>query len=163
MPPRPLARHAITGRVAPRTVDPGELDSFLRDYAARLEFALDIPGEHYSGLSNNDLLAVRQREGRPFADNNATLRRHVRTELQLRFGTARVYPSPLAVEAAARTAILEWILARLNGGLRDVRIKTLNVDYAKTKQAAGYAGQPVGVRTGAWREALTRAHVEITS
>lgn len=159
----PLGRIAAAGRIAPRTVDPGELDAFLRDYAARLAFTLDIPGQHYGGLSNNDLLAVRQREGRPFDANNLTLRRHVRTELQLRFGTARVYPSPLAVEAAARTAILEWILARLNGGLRDVRIKTLNVDYAKTKQRAGYAGQPVGVRTGAWREALTRAHVEITS
>jgi hypothetical protein len=69
-------------------------------------------------------------------------------------------PTVAEVERLQAAAVLEWILKRVDYEVRDVRIPLLTPAYQKRKRAAGFLG-PVGVRTGAWREALMAATVEI--
>jgi len=125
-----------------------------------MDFDFTIPGQHYSGLSNQALLEVRQREGRDFAANNATLRRHVLTELSLALETARRMPSRREVETLAGAIVVGWVVKRLDYKVRDVRIRTLTPAYALAKRRAGYGSMPPGVRTGAFRDDVTeRARV----
>lgn len=138
----------------------GQIEEVIRGLARSLDFRLEIPGTHYSGLTNQQLLDVRIREGRPFDANNATLRRHVGTFLRLALEGARRMPSDAEFEHLMQAAVLEWIIARIDYKVRDVRIRLLTNAYQKRKRAAGFSGPP-GVRTGAWLDAVHRARVVI--
>jgi hypothetical protein len=141
-------------------IDRGEIDRAVRRLTSSLRFRIEIPGTHYSGLTNQQMLEIRQREGRDFAANNRTMRAHVAAFVRIALEGATRMPTVAEVERLQAAAVLEWILKRVDYEVRDVRIPLLTPAYQKRKRAAGFLG-PVGVRTGAWREALMAATVEI--
>ena len=144
-----------------RAATPGEIQAAIRRLTSSLRFRLVIPGTHYSGLTNQDLLLVRQREGRDFAANTAALRRYVGTFLRITLEGARRLPTVAEFEALQSAAILEWILKRIDYEVRDVPIPLLTPAYARRKAAAGFGDRPVGVWHGDWREAVAQARVEM--
>lgn len=87
----------------------------IRAFAAQLTFALEIPGRHYSGLSNQALFDILAANGRNFAAVTRPLREHVQKVLADTFLTGEQRFSPVAMKQYASDAILEWIVARFDG------------------------------------------------
>ena len=132
----------------PRRATPGEIEQIIRAHTGHLEFTLDVPGTHYSGLTYNHLLAILADQGKDFAANTATLKRHTATVCRLVFDGATRVPSAAEVERVVKTATLDWILKRFRYEVRDERIRLNTNAYQRAKRRAGFMG-PVGVRTGA--------------
>jgi len=150
---------ARVGRPATR----GEIDTVIRLMASNaLEYEVEIPGTHYSGLTNQHLFEILRDQGRDFADNNRTLRKFVAAELRRALDGATRLPTSEELDVLASGFILVWILKRMDAKVRDVRIKALTEQYARAKYKAGYR-TPIGIRTGALREAVASATVNITS
>ena len=153
---RARAQVAREDRAARRSVV-----ALLRRYARLFQWALAIPGMHYSGLTNQALLEVRQREGRDFAADTNALRAYVFDELALVFEGDTDEPSPEDLRRETAAAVRRWILKRVDYEVRDTPIPTLTLAYARRKARAGYGGRPVGVRTGMWRAAVAQARVDV--
>ena len=60
----------------------------------------------------------------------------------------------------AAPIILAWVLRRMDGLVRDERLRPLTERYAQAKYRAGYR-TPIGTRTGALRSAVARAQVTV--
>ena len=148
------ARDAITSELPGGRVSRSEIARLI-DLVVRVarSFELAIPGRHYGGLTNQELLDVRESEGRNFVGWTNAMKSHVRSTLALTFEDARRMPTEARVREVVSAALIEWVLKRLDYKVRDVRIPLLNPEYQKRKRADGYTG-PVGVRTGAWRTAI---------
>ncbi len=130
------------------------LAAVLKQFAKALEFEIKVPGAHYSGLGNEELLDILAAQGRDFRADTRQLRVHVELALREAFEDEGAVPLRLEVEQEAKVAILEWVAARMDGRIRDERITALTPDYAKRKRAT-HPGRPVGKRTGALFDALT--------
>jgi hypothetical protein len=146
------------GAVTPPAPTPEEM---ARAYARTIRWRLRIPGEHYSGLSNEALLAVRAREGRDFAVETPLLRANASRAL---YAEARAWArwSEVRADNVWSDAVFDQILARLeNGGGEGFAVRPLTPRYAAWKAKHGGAGKPIGVLTGRWRRALTRGRVEV--
>lgn len=125
----------------------------LKSFARRLEYTLRIPGRHPSGLPYDDLFEILQKQGRDFAADSDRLRGHIARVLQEQFGESRRPPGVAQARQFAEEAILEWILNRLERGLRDVPIKPNDPKYRRWKQKyAAYSR--VGMKTGALRDRI---------
>lgn len=127
-----------------------DLKALLHDF----DWSLSIPGKHYSGGTNNDVLEWRKSEGRDFAADTSTLRRRVLTAVLLEFEGRTTTPSPSQVKAVIADTILEWVVKRVEQGGIDVDVPALTARYAAAKKKAGFGSRPVGVRTARWLMAL---------
>ena len=146
--------------VAPKPA-PLSPEATARAYAPTIRWRLRIPGQHYSGLSNEDLLAVRKREGRDFARDVPSLHAFTNRRLYAAARTWRVWSETRADNVFAEAA-LEWIVKRVEtGGHGDVTLTPLTPAYAEKKRRAGKGGEPIGVWHGRWLRALKRGHVEV--
>lgn len=148
------------GGQSPRTPTRSELAATIRRLSPSLDFVLKVPGIHYGGLTNQELLDILAKNGRDFATNNATLKRHVATFVSLALEGATRLPTQHEVDQLRATATLGWIIKRMDYEVRDVRIRMNTNTYQRAKRKAGFLG-PVGVRTGALREAVQRARVAL--
>lgn len=129
-----------------------ELTPQMRAFADRLRFTLRIPGTHPSGLSYEELFDILARQGRDFGADSPRLRGHIRYALREQFDGGRP-PGKAQLRQIAEAAILEWILARIEMGLRDVPIKPNESSYRRWKvKHAAYSR--VGMRTGALRNRI---------
>lgn len=137
-----------------------ELTPQMRAFADRLRFTLRIPGTHPSGLSYEELFDILARQGRDFGADSDRLRAHIRYALREQFDGGRA-PGKAQLRQIAEAAILEWILSRIETGLRDVPIKPNDSKYRRWKMRyAAYSR--VGMRTGALRDRIRdRARVKI--
>lgn len=125
----------------------------LRAFARRLDYALKIPGSHPSGISYDELFSILQDQGRDFAADSPRLRAHIERALEEQFGDSKRPPGVQQVKQIAGAAIIEWILNRLERGLRDVPIKPNDPKYRRWKQKyAAYSR--VGMKTGALRNRI---------
>ena len=131
-----------------RPATAGEIERLIRLYSQSLQYTVEVPGTHYSGLTYNHLLAILADQGKDFAANTATLRRHTATVCRLVFDGATRVPSAAEVERVVKTATLDWILKRFRYEVRDERIRLNTNAYQRAKRRYGFMG-PVGVRTGA--------------
>ena len=129
------------------------VDPQLRAFAMRLSYVLRVPGRHPSGLSYTELLDILASQGRDFAADSRQLRSHVLYALREQFGGDAVLPGRAQLAQIASAAIVEWIVARFENGLRDVPIKAITSGYRATKRAAGEYTS-VGMRTGSLRDAI---------
>jgi len=128
--------------------------------SSALEYEIAIPGTHYSGLTNQALFDILAKQGRDFADNNRTLRKFVAAEIRNALDGATRLPTPDELDRLGAGFILVWVLKRMDAKVRDIRVKALTEAYAREKYKAGYR-TPIGTRTGALRDAVSRALVEI--
>ena len=137
-----------------------ELTPQMRAFADRLRFTLRIPGTHPSGLSYEELFDILARQGRDFGADSPRLRGHIRYALREQFDGGRP-PGKAQLRQIAEAAILEWILSRIETGLRDVPIRPNDSKYRRWKMRyAAYSR--VGMRTGALRDRIRdRARVKI--
>ena len=146
------------GRLATK----GEIDTVIRLFASNaLDYTVDIPGTHYSGLTNQALFDILAGQDRDFAANTRTLRKFVAAELRNVLEGARRLPTPAELDMLAAPMILVWVLKRMDGKVRDERLRPLTERYAQAKFKAGYH-TPIGTRTGALRGAVAQAQVTIT-
>lgn len=127
-------------------------------FARRATWELRIAGTHApSGLSNQELLGIRQAEGRDFAEDTAALRAHALDAV--RTATATGWDDDAATRAFA-DAVLEWILRRVDEGGVDVELTPLAASTRAFKAKHGLDPR-IGIATGAWRRALARAEVSV--
>ncbi len=146
------------GGLSTRRVTPGEIDRAILGHTRGLDFGIDVPGTHYSGLAYNHLLSILADQGKDFAANTATLRRHAATVCRLTFEGATRLPTTTEIENVISAAVIDWIKKRFRYEVRDERIRLNTNAYQHAKRKAGFSG-PVGVRTGALLEAVDRARV----
>lgn len=148
----------VYGRPATR----GEIDTVIRLFASNaLDYTITIPGTHYSGLTNQRLFDILASQDRDFAANTRTLRKFVAAEMRIALEGATRLPTPTELDRLAAPIILAWVLRRMDGLVRDERLRPLTERYAQAKFRAGYL-TPIGTRTGALRGAVAAAQVTVT-
>ena len=137
----------------PGTVRPDDRGAITRGVRARfraVDWRLVVPGEHPgSGLDYDALLAILKDQGRDFAADTAALDRYVLAEVQATFESLGRMPLMREVDEAIGQAVLEWIVKRFAGTVRDVKLKRLTLAYANRKKRFGYGNRPIGTATGA--------------
>lgn len=131
-----------------------DVSKYVRD----LKFELLVPGQHYSGVSNQDLLNILEWQGRPFAEDTPELRDYASKKL-LAYFSDKPWDDDSAGEVA-QDAIKDWIIARLEKQGQDVTLKPLTSYYAAYKRAAGFDPR-IGVKKGKWYAALRKSRVRI--
>lgn len=129
------------------------LGEHLKTFARTLGFAVVVPGTHAGGISNQALFDLLAAQGRDFGANTRRLRDHVKIALLDAFEGEPIVPLVFEVQRVAAEAVLEFVAARLDGQVTDVRLAPLSPEYRKAKRRAGYGGRP-GTRTGALRDAV---------
>lgn len=131
-------------------------------FAKALSYSLRVPGVHPSGVRYEDLLGYLAEQGRDFTADSTRLREYVARGLKAEFDDARTPPGVAVIRQFAAALILEWVLNRLEGQLRDVPIKPNAPAYRAWKRKhAAYSA--VGMRTGALRDQLRdKARVRVT-
>lgn len=139
---------------APRARDARAQQRLIYETFARaLSYALQVPGVHPSGLRYDELLRILAEQGRDFTADSTRLREYVARGLAAEFADARRPPGVTVLRQIAGALILEWVLNRLEGQLRDVPIKPNAPVYRAWKRRhAAYSA--VGMRTGALRNVL---------
>ena len=124
---------------------------FLRE----TEWRVRVRGQHYSGLSNEALFDVRAEEGRDFLQRTVQLDRAVRPKMLATFARAASVPSLDELRAAYEQLVIDYLVTtRFVRGGGDLLLTPLTHEYAALKTAAGHGGEPIGVLTGAHRDAL---------
>ena len=131
----------------------------LRTFARNLSFALRVPGVHPSGIHYDELLDILAAHGRDFAADSDRLRKHVEQGLLDEFHGKTATASERRDVAAA--LILQWVLSRLEGQLRDVPIASNASTYRAWKRKNARYSAP-GMRSGALRDAIkSRGQIQI--
>lgn len=147
---------------APRPANAPAVRRLIRDAIeayARQPFELEVPGSHYSGLSNQDLFDVLARQNRMFLKVTPGMRDHARRACLEEFATGDTVPLRIELDETWRAACEEVVEARMEGRLKDVPIRGLTPAYARRKARDGYGGQPVGQRKGRLFAAVARIRV----
>jgi hypothetical protein len=155
----PNTFRAAAQRGRGRVATPGEILAVERLFAQSLDFELSVPGNHYSGLTNEELFEILARQGRDFAKNNRTLRAHVLAELRIILEDSKRIPTNAQLERLSSAIIVDWVVKRMDGKVRDITVRRLTDAYARAKFAAGYR-EPIGKRTNWLRNAVAEAKVE---
>ena len=143
-----------------RPATTGEINTVVRLFSQSLRYKIDIPGTHYSGLTNQTLFEILADQGRDFAKNTPTLRKYVAAELRIALEGARRLPTNEELDALTAPIVLAWVVKRLGGKVRDITVRRLTEAYARSKFKAGFK-TPIGVRTGALYYAVAEASVTI--
>ena len=143
-----------------RPATAGEIERLIRLYSQSLQYTVEVPGTHYSGLTNQQLFDILARQDRDFAKNNRALRTYVATEIRLHLEGTRRLPTNEDLDALAARAVLARVMSRLHGKVRDITVLRLTEAYARAKYKAGFR-TPIGVRTGALYYAVAEAAVHI--
>lgn len=143
-----------------RPATAGEIERLIRLYSQSLDYTVEVPGTHYSGLTNQQLFDILAKQDRDFAKNNRALRTYVATELRLHLEDTRQLPTNEDLDALAARAVLARVMSRLHGKVRDITVRRLTEAYARAKYKAGFK-TPIGVRTGALYYAVSQAAVVI--
>ncbi len=134
------------------------LTAAVRSFVDHLTFALDIPGHHYGGLSNQELFDILAAQGRDFAARSRELDDHIRTQLVYEFADYPHLPSDTLFRQVVGEIILEWVVSRMEGHVHDVPIAPLSPAYAEYKRVNGFDDR-VGVMRGDLLEAVKSAGV----
>ncbi len=153
---RDLVRDAPSA--SPPDVSRRALVDAVRSFVSGLAFALDIPGQHYSGLSNQELFDILAERGRNFAAPSRQLDEYVRTELIREFTDYPRVPSATLMRQVVGDIILEWIVGRMEGEHDDVPIAENSDAWSAFKRANGF-DRRVGVMRGDLLEAVKSAGV----
>jgi hypothetical protein len=131
--------------------------AFAKDWVRRHKklWVLRIPGNHYSGLSNEELLEVRKEEGRNFGKTTTPQAEHVEERIADKFENRKTPPSDSMVRQVAQAALKEWLVMRVENGGLDISLRPLTPRYAAWK-AKKYPGRPIGVARGRWIGAVKK-------
>jgi hypothetical protein len=159
----PQAAGGARTKDALRTATRAAIIAFTKD----LRWTLSIPGDHYSGISNQALLDVRIREGRDFAPteeypdagNTIQLKQWLRAELLERFESFSAVPTLQMLQDIGGKLIVKRVAERVMHGGLDIHEQPLSAAYARFKARHGKGGKPIGVWSGKWLAALRRATV----
>lgn len=135
-----------------------DVSRLAADYAAGMTWQLIIPGRHYSGLSNQDLLHIFQANDRDIAADTPEIRDHLRKELISEFG-GKPWDDDIAGQVAQK-AIVDWVVRRVEEQGVDVTLRPLSAAYARQKAAEGYDSR-IGIRKNKWLKSIRRARVQI--
>jgi hypothetical protein len=140
-----------------RKVNKTIIDAFCKGLR-QSDWTLDVPGQHYGGLSNQELLDVRVQEGREFEVHTTALDQHVSKELRLRYAQfdARVVTKGELQELAGKLIVLHVANRIMHGGL-DISLTPLTPRYAAWKRKQGKGSKPIGVFRGDHLRAIRKA------
>jgi hypothetical protein len=132
-------------------------------FARRLSWELRIPGDHYSGMSNQALLDIRKAEGRDFNEDTRELRDHIRDEVVRQIGPT--WDDDRAARIAG-DAIVKWVVRRIEEqGLDMSKLEPLNPEYRawKARQTAPVLDTRIGIARGVWLKAVKRAEAIVSA
>lgn len=133
-----------------------QMAEFVKPLVGRLE----IPGTHYSGLSNQRVLEIRAKEGRDFAMVTVQMTQYLRRELAQRFRGLGRMPTVAEVKDLTSKLYVNYIAnVRVLHGGGDLLLPPLTTEYAKRKRALGGGGKPIGVLDSKWLAALRKARL----
>ena len=135
-----------------------QLTSAVRSFVDHLTFSLDIPGQHYGGLSNQELFDVLAAQGRDFAAPSRELDEHIRTQLIYEFADYPHLPSDTLFRQVVGDIVLEWVVSRMEGEVHDVPLTPLSSAWATYKRVNGFDDR-IGVMRGDLLEAVKSAGV----
>lgn len=121
-----------------------------------MTFALDIPGQHYGGLSNQELFDLLAEQGRDFDAPSRELSEHIRLSVLAEFAAASRPPTLSELKEFLTPIVVEWVAARMEGDRRDVRIAPLAAKTVAFKRANGFDPRP-GIMRGDLLEAVRSA------
>ena len=122
-------------------------------------FEIHVPGGHYSGLSNEHLFAILASQERDFLDVNRAMVAYCERELEKALLNGGQVPSTTTLADRLTDAAVGYARGRMEGRIRDIRVRALTYRYAVAKAKAGYGDRPVGVRTKVLIESLDKARL----
>jgi hypothetical protein len=157
---RDLVREYTQPSLTSDFVRRGLLESAARQFVSQLAFTLDIPGEHYSGLSNQHLFDILAAQGRDFGARSRELDEHVRVELIREFSDYPYVPSSTLFRQVTGDIIAEWVVARMEGTIRDVPIRPLAAPTLAFKRKHGFDHR-VGIMRGDLLESVKSMGVRV--
>lgn len=144
----PDAPARVAGTVRP--TDRGAITRAVRARVRGVSWRLAVPGVHpLSSLTYDELLDVLESQGRDFRAQTSAMDRYVLAEVQTKFESIGRVPLMREIDEAVGHAVLEWIVKRFEGKVRDEPLRRLTLAYARRKKRDGYGGRPIGTRTGA--------------
>lgn len=146
----PFERHAPA-----RAAAWSDVLAVIRPFARDFAWTLHVPGGYASGASFDDVIGYLAAGGRPFGlEDTKALHDHVRRGLIARFeGTSRM-PSLAQLAAATEPLVIEWVLKRFDGLVKDTRrTPRLHATVAAYRRA-GLSDKPLGQRTGTLRDRI---------
>lgn len=157
-------KDALASRFGPTDQSPDKGDVVdtkqeAKSFAFDFSFDVYIPGSHYSGMSNQDMLLLLAAQGRDFAQDTQALRKNVRDVLIDAF-TLEPWDDDTASQIASDT-IRDWIVKRIEEGGLDIDLTPLSPQYLKRKAADGYDTR-IGIRKYRWIKAVEKADVSIS-
>jgi hypothetical protein len=133
--------------------------SSIKEFVKSFSFELIMPGTHYSGLSNQELLELFQENDRDFAQDTPELRSYA-VERMAASLAGKQRDDDAAGELAA-SAIKDWIVGRIEEQGRDISLKALSPAYRASKVAAGFDPR-IGIRKSKWFKTIkSKGYVRI--
>lgn len=128
-------------------------------YSKDLEFEIELKGDHYSGLTNQQILELFKKHGRDFTEDNSVIRSKIEDALLKAFDK-QPWDDDTAAEVA-EDAIRDWIVFRVQAGGVDVVLPPLSAEYLSRKLKKGEDSR-VGIKKGKWLKSLQKAKVIVT-
>lgn len=136
----------------------------LRALAARSvssikSFEVIVPGRHYNGLSNQDLLEIFRNNDRDFVADTNDLRDYLRTELLAGMGGTVSWDDDAAGQIIQKS-IIKFCAERIVNQGSDVSLKPLSRAYLQEKVSNGYDSR-IGIRRGKFLTSFRKARVRL--
>jgi hypothetical protein len=129
----------------------------LIDAQVLRRWRLIIPGQRSASLSNQRLLHLFQQADRDFEQDTVQLRQARRAMLRRRFATLPRLASFNEVAEFDAGTIKHWVTERrLQRGGGDLLLPRLSESTLASKARRGFGGEPIGVASGQWRDAIRK-------
>lgn len=127
---------------------PGAIRARVKLFARTVRFEIEVPGQHYSGLSNDALLEILANQGRDFLDNTSVPLKQAMERAMLESFDGFPHVPTLLELRKEHTKQLKLYIAneRFNGG-GDQKLRKLTPAYAAWKRKK-VGLKPIGVLRG---------------
>lgn len=137
-------------------------ERLLSEFCRGLRFELVIPGSHGT-VSNQELFAILDAQKRPFAEITSPLKSHLFVQLSRMFANRPDQILLTEVQLKASKIIVQYVVNRMEGRIRDIKLEALSDSYFRWKSRSKYRNNPIGILTGDLRDSVKLATVKFLS
>lgn len=137
-------------------------ERLLSEFCRGLRFELVIPGSHGT-VTNQELFAILDAQKRPFAEITSPLKSHLFVQLSRMFANRPDQILLTEVRMKASKIIVQYVVNRMEGRIRDVKLEALSDSYFRWKSRTKYRNNPIGILTGDLRDSVKLATAKFLS